>query len=129
MYSVHDLLAEGLPHSDVLGSKPARGSPRLFAACHVLLRLLVPRHPPNALRSLNILRNPIQTTRLAPLRHRNACGSARFRLRAYALRHRDERTNLTTICRAIAISLTHHAQEPIIGKLIRIAANNLAVSR
>ena len=23
--------------------------PQLFAACHVLLRLLVPRHPPNAL--------------------------------------------------------------------------------
>lgn len=49
MYSVHDPLARGLPHSDIHGSKPARGSPWLFAACHVLLRLLVPRHPPNAL--------------------------------------------------------------------------------
>ena len=39
----------GLPHSDTHGSTPARGSPWLFAACHVLLRLLVPRHPPNAL--------------------------------------------------------------------------------
>ena len=39
----------GLPHSDIHGSKPARGSPWLFAACHVLHRLLVPRHPPNAL--------------------------------------------------------------------------------
>ncbi len=56
MNSVHDPLARGLPHSDVHGSKPARGSPWLFAACHVLHRLLVPRHPPNALRSLNILR-------------------------------------------------------------------------
>ncbi len=53
MYSDEDLLAEGLPHSDILGSKPARGSPRLFAACHVLRRLLVPRHPPNALLSFN----------------------------------------------------------------------------
>src|SRR5258708_18029572 len=39
----------GLPHSDIHGSKPARGYPWLFAACHVLHRLLVPRHPPNAL--------------------------------------------------------------------------------
>jgi hypothetical protein len=42
-------LPGGLPHSDIHGSKPARGSPWLFAACHVLHRLLVPRHPPNAL--------------------------------------------------------------------------------
>jgi hypothetical protein len=39
----------GLPHSEILGSTPARGSPRLFAACHVLHRLLAPRHPPDAL--------------------------------------------------------------------------------
>ena len=43
----------GLPHSDIHGSTPARGSPWLFAACHVLHRLLVPRHPPNALLLLN----------------------------------------------------------------------------
>jgi hypothetical protein len=52
MYSVHDLLAEGFPHSDIRGSTIARISPRLFAACHVLHRLLAPRHPPNALISL-----------------------------------------------------------------------------
>ena len=40
------------PHSDIPGSKPACDSPRLFAACHVLHRLLVPRHPPHALTSL-----------------------------------------------------------------------------
>src|SRR5665213_2248364 len=49
MDSRNDTLAGGLPHSDIHGSKPARGSPWLFAACHVLHRLLVPRHPPNAL--------------------------------------------------------------------------------
>jgi hypothetical protein len=43
-----------LPHSDIHGSTPARGSPWLFAACHVLHRLLVPRHPPNALLALEI---------------------------------------------------------------------------
>ena len=42
----------GLPHSDIHGSTLARSSPWLFAACHVLHRLLTPRHPPNALASL-----------------------------------------------------------------------------
>ena len=51
-------LRRGLPHSEILGSKPARGSPRLFAACHVLHRLLAPRHPPNALISLAIQPQP-----------------------------------------------------------------------
>ena len=44
----------GFPHSDIPGSKPACGSPRLFAACHVLHRLLAPRHPLYALSSLII---------------------------------------------------------------------------
>ena len=43
----------GLPHSDTPGSKLARSSSGIFAACHVLHRLLVPRHPPNALLLLN----------------------------------------------------------------------------
>ena len=42
----------GLPHSDILGSKPVCGSPKLFAAYHVLHRLLAPRHSPYALSSL-----------------------------------------------------------------------------
>ena len=33
---------------------PVCGSPRLFAACHVLHRLILPRHPPCALSSLTI---------------------------------------------------------------------------
>ena len=39
----------GLPHSEIPGSPIARISPGLFAACHVLHRLSVPRHPPDAL--------------------------------------------------------------------------------
>lgn len=58
MYSGADLLAEGFPHSDIRGSTIARISPRLFAACHVLHRLLAPRHPPNALISLHNPRHP-----------------------------------------------------------------------
>src|SRR5271166_6519824 len=45
---------DGFPHSEIPGSKPACGSPRLIAACHVLHRLLAPRHPPYALSSLII---------------------------------------------------------------------------
>src|SRR3984957_9323791 len=44
----------GFPHSDIPGSKPVCGSPKLFAAYHVLHRLLAPRHPPYALSSLTI---------------------------------------------------------------------------
>ena len=42
----------GLPHSEISGSKPMCGSPKLIAACHVLRRLLMPRHSPCALSSL-----------------------------------------------------------------------------
>jgi hypothetical protein len=41
----------GLPHSEIVGSMPAHGSPTLIAACHVLHRLYMPRHPPVALTS------------------------------------------------------------------------------
>jgi hypothetical protein len=41
--------AGGLPHSEIPGSASARLSPGLFAACYVLPRLSVPRHPPDAL--------------------------------------------------------------------------------
>ena len=37
------------PHSDICGLSDICSSPQLFAACHVLLRLPVPRHPPCAL--------------------------------------------------------------------------------
>ena len=42
----------GLPHSEIPGSMDICSSPRLIAACHVLLRLLMPRHSPCALSSL-----------------------------------------------------------------------------
>jgi hypothetical protein len=50
---IHEFpLKEGLPHSEICGSKPACGSPQLIAACCVLHRLSVPRHSPAALTSL-----------------------------------------------------------------------------
>ena len=42
-----------MPHSEILGSKPIPGSPKLIAGYHVLHRLLLPRHPPNALLALD----------------------------------------------------------------------------
>ena len=45
---------KGFPHSDIFGSTPVCGFPKLFAAYHVLHRLPSPRHPPYALSSLII---------------------------------------------------------------------------
>ena len=42
-----------MPHSEIHGSKLVRSSPWLIAAYHVLHRLSAPRHPPDALRSLD----------------------------------------------------------------------------
>ena len=58
----------GFPHSDIPGSKGALASPGLIAECHVLHRLLLPRHPPNALLALD----PIQKTEDRPLSARRA---------------------------------------------------------
>ena len=41
-----------LPHSEISGSMLICSSPKLIAACHVLHRLLMPRHSPCALYSL-----------------------------------------------------------------------------
>ena len=49
VFSARYSLRSGFPHSEIRGSTIARISPRLIAACHVLHRLLAPRHPPNAL--------------------------------------------------------------------------------
>ena len=43
----------GLPHSEIHGSRLICSSPWLIAAYHVLHRLLMPRHSPYALHSLN----------------------------------------------------------------------------
>ena len=47
--TVHEGFSCGFPHSDICGSMDICSSPQLFAAYHVFLRLLVPRHPPCAL--------------------------------------------------------------------------------
>ena len=43
----------GFPHSEIIGSKLIRSSPTLIAAYYVLHRLCTPRHPLNALKTLD----------------------------------------------------------------------------
>jgi hypothetical protein len=76
-------LAGGLPHSEIPGSTIARISPGLFAACRVLHRLSVPRHPPDALLSRSITRDAhpaddpkITRTASRPPENRRAQGQA-----------------------------------------------------
>ena len=86
MYSAGNTPKGRFPHSDTPGSKPARGSPRLFAACHVLHRLLAPRHPPNALLMLkhgNNTDQPESRTRHPPTMHRTNQRPARPRTFAH----------------------------------------------
>ena len=47
--------SSGLPHSEIGGSGPITGFPPLIAGYHVLHRLLLPRHPPNALIALDLI--------------------------------------------------------------------------
>src|SRR6516165_6520420 len=68
----------GFPHSEIRGSKLLRSSSRLIAAQYVLRRLSAPRHPPNALKTLDRshYRCPSTTASLSPNRHdleRPAC--------------------------------------------------------
>lgn len=49
-------ISGGFPHSEISGSKPIPGSPKLIAGYRVLHRLLLPRHPPNALIALDLIR-------------------------------------------------------------------------
>ena len=48
-YMMTEYCSVGFPHSDIHGSTVICTSPWLFAAYHVLLRLLMPRHSPCAL--------------------------------------------------------------------------------
>src|SRR3989304_6154128 len=51
----------GLPHSEISGSTAVCASPKLIAACHVLLRFPEPRHPPYALSCLTSISGFPQT--------------------------------------------------------------------
>jgi hypothetical protein len=78
------------PHSDIHGSRPACGSPWLFAACHVLLRFPAPRHPPSALSSLTttlLRRSPLPLSRCFGERSPGYSRVALIRLSKNVARH------------------------------------------
>ena len=52
VFSVKYFKRSGLPHSEIHGSKGVGAYPWLIAACYVLHRLSMPRHPSYALRHL-----------------------------------------------------------------------------
>src|ERR671937_3233533 len=62
------LPAPGYPIRESAGQRPFSASPRLIAAVHALLRLLMPRHPPCALSILTVIKagpeGPAGDTRL-----------------------------------------------------------------
>ena len=55
-YRTTEVCSARFPHSEICGSRNICFSPQLIAACHVLRRLSVPRHPPCALYSLTFIR-------------------------------------------------------------------------
>src|SRR5919198_4804887 len=82
MYSAPNdaaLPASGFPIRRSAGQRLFSASPRLIAAVHVLLRLLVPRHPPCAL--------DILTVRTARVPKHPGCLSARTRCVRAAITH------------------------------------------
>ena len=60
-----------MPHSEIHGSRPILGSPWLIAEYHVLHRLLLPRHPPNALLALDLTRKEQGPSRIKALLSRS----------------------------------------------------------
>ena len=75
----------GFPHSEISGSTDICSSPKLIAACHVLRRLLMPRHSPCALYSLTSRRCGLHILRSAacsrthPFRHISSSRHKRLR--------------------------------------------------
>ncbi len=97
--AVNNQASGGFPHSEIPGSKGALASPGLIAECHVLHRLLSPRHPPNALLALD----PVRKTNDALLSeawfslnvvHVPSAGSHLFPARRDGLRQRCGRSVL-----------------------------------
>ncbi len=71
----------GFPHSEIHGSKLILSSPWLIAEYHVLHRLLLPRHPPNALIALDLIRKKKDPKGL-PIPRPFALRGGRFRSKA-----------------------------------------------
>ena len=73
-------MSGGFPHSEIPGSKLVLSSPGLIAEYHVLHRLLLPRHPPNALFALDLIQKKqgFPWSKVFLLSHRNLVHVAIF---------------------------------------------------
>ena len=60
--AINNRVSGGFPHSEIYGSKPILGLPKLIAEYHDLHRLLLPRHPPNALFALDLIQKKSDLT-------------------------------------------------------------------
>ena len=81
--TILEYCSSGFPHSEISGSTDICSSPKLIAACHVLRRLLMPRHSPCALYSLTssvriALRALLTNSRLRDSVLLNYAGNHRF---------------------------------------------------
>ena len=103
---VNNGVASGLPHSEIHGSEPIPGFPWLIAGYHVLHRLLLPRHPPNALLALDLIQKKpgfFQTSEIETSRTRQLPGRLVFltwkdNCRAAAPRKAPKRQCLVFFC-------------------------------
>ena len=83
--TIHRYCLCGFPQSEISGSTDICSSPKLIAACHVLRRLLMPRHSPCALYSLTSRRCGLHILRCNasvtahPFRHISSSRHKRFR--------------------------------------------------
>ena len=110
-YFIHRTILEYcssvLPHSDISGSTLICSSPKLFAACHVLHRLLMPRHSPCALFSLTYVEANYAPLRPSQARNiRFAPFPSPFQIKVFALIWFEDET---------FSFLQHHRQKSIIG--------------
>ena len=83
---IYDSSSYVFPHSEIHGSRLICSSPWLIAACHVFLRLLMPRHSPYALVCLNSFWLCVPTQVLSVLSSRIA-ESLKKQLRLLGLFH------------------------------------------
>ena len=96
--TIPEYCSGGFPHSEISGSTDICSSPKLIAACHVLLRLLMPRHSPCALYSLTFRRCGLHILRC------NASVSAHPFRHISSSRHKRLRWFVTRVRRGTALA-------------------------
>ena len=101
----------GFPHSEISGSTLVCSSPKLIAACHVLHRLLAPRHPPYALSSLTTLGN-WRTPGAGNVRLRRRSPDAALAVRSQPREQRQLHSSSTTSLRKATVCRVFSCQIP-----------------